>query len=85
MQHKDLEALLHAGIPDAVINISGEGENFNVDVISDIFENTSRVNRQKMVLACVKENIANGEIHAFSVQAFTKKEWDSNEGLFKVV
>ena len=82
---EDLDALLHAGIPDAEIKISGEGENFNVDIISDVFEDKSKVNRQKMVLACVKENISNGEIHAFSVQAFTRKEWDSNEGLFKVV
>ena len=75
---EEIEQLLQDGIPDAVFKITGEGENFSVDVISAAFENTSRLNRQKKVLSCVKEQIAAGQIHAFSVQTFTQEEWDRN-------
>ena len=41
---EEIEQLLQDGIPDAVFKITGEGENFSVDVISAAFENTSRLN-----------------------------------------
>jgi len=85
MHIDEVTRLLQDAMPDAVINISGEGENFTVEVISATFENISKLNRQKKVLSCVKEQIAAGAIHAFSVQAYTPEEWDSNTNSLKVL
>lgn len=74
----DLRQLLLDTFPDAVINVTGEDANFSVDIVSPEFKNVSRLNRQKKVLACVKDQITSGEIHAFSIQAYTEEEWVRN-------
>ena len=74
----EVKQLLLSNFPNAVINVKGEDQNFSVDVISPLFDNLNKLNRQKKILSCVKEKIASGEIHAFSVQAYTLDEWYQN-------
>jgi len=81
MLAKEVETILQENFPLATIKVAGEGENFSVEVISADFENISKLNRQKKILACVRDHIAAGEIHAFSVQAFTQDEWKRNASL----
>ncbi|WP_455222620.1 BolA family protein [Kaarinaea lacus] len=81
----EIRQLLLDSFPGAVINVIGEDANFSVDIISPEFENVSRLNRQKKVLSCVKEQITAGEIHAFSVQAFTQEEWDRTTNTLTVL
>ena len=85
MTADDVKKILLAGFPDAVINVMGEDANFSVDIISPEFENMSRLNRQKKVLSYVKELITAGEIHAFSVQAFTPAEKDDTGNTLTVL
>ena len=82
---EDIRQLLLADFPDAVINVKGEDANFSVDIISPVFENLSRLNRQKKILSCVKQQIAAGEIHAFSVQAYTQEEWNQDANSLTVL
>lgn len=81
MMADDVKQLLSAGFPDAVINVTGEDTNYSVEIISPEFEKVSKLNRQKKVLACVKEQITSGEIHAFSVQAYTEDEYQNANSL----
>lgn len=85
MTTDEVRQLLLASFPDAVVNVTGEGENFSVDVISPEFENSSKFSRQKKILSCVKEQITSGEIHAFSVQAYTQDEWNQNANSLTVL
>ena len=85
MRIEDLKSILHSPLSDARINIIGSGENFSVEVISDIFANKRIIERQKIVLAGVKDQVSNGEIHSFTVRAYTSDEWDKQGGLLKVV
>ncbi|MGD8569770.1 MAG: BolA/IbaG family iron-sulfur metabolism protein [Gammaproteobacteria bacterium] len=85
MNADDVRQLLLASFPDAVINVTGEDANFSVDVVSPDFENVSRLNRQKKILACVKDQITAGDIHAFVIQAFTQDEWDRNANKLNVL
>ena len=78
MSIEEIRQLLLAQFPGSVVNVSGEDAHFSVDIISPEFANQSRFNRQKKVLSCVKDRITSGEIHAFSVQAFTEEEWSRN-------
>lgn len=82
---EEVKQLLLANFPDAVINVNGEEGNFNVEVISPEFENVNKLNRQKKILSCVKQQITSGEIHAFSVQAFTQEELDNDSNLLTVL
>ena len=85
MVPEDVRQLLLENFPDATINVTGEGENYSVEVISPEFENTSKFNRQKKILSCVKEQITSGEIHAFSVQAYAQDEWNDNANSLTVL
>ena len=76
MDAKDVTNLLLHNFPEAVVNVKGEDGNFSVEVISASFANTNKLNRQKKILSCVKPQITSGEIHAFSVQAYTQEEWN---------
>lgn len=85
MVAEDIRQLLLAKFPDATINVTGEDANFSVDVISPAFEDVSRLNRQKQILSCVSQHITSGEIHAFSVQAYTQEEWKRNSSSLTVL
>ena len=82
---EDVRQLLLADFPDAVITVKGEDANFSVDIISPAFENLSRLNRQKKILSCVKQQLATGEIHAFSIQAYTQEEWNRDTNSLTVL
>ena len=43
-------------------------------IVSPIFEGLSLLQRQRAVLAVVKEEIKSGELHALSVKTFTPAE-----------
>lgn len=75
MGAEDVKQLLLLEFPEATVNVTGEDSNFSVDIISADFQDVSRLDRQKKILSCVKEQITSGEIHAFSVQAYTAEEY----------
>ena len=85
MTAEEIRQILLASFPDAEISVAGEDANFSVDIVSPEFENLNRLNRQKKVLSCVKELITAGEIHAFSIQAFTQEEWDRTSNTLTVL
>lgn len=74
----ELRQLLVSNFPQSTVHIDGDEANFSVNIIDPGFKDINNFNRQKKVLACVKEHIVSGEIHAFSVQAFSPDEWDKN-------
>lgn len=74
----ELKQLLLSNFPESTVHIDGDEANFSVNIVDPGFEEFSQFNRQKKVLSCVKEHIVSGEIHAFSVQAFSPDEWKKN-------
>lgn len=75
MQIEEVTQLIVSAIPDAEVHVQGEDTNFTADVISTAFGGVTTVNRQKKVLASVKEQLATGDIHALSVKTYTPEEW----------
>jgi acid stress-induced BolA-like protein IbaG/YrbA len=73
----EIQQAIKTCFPDAAINLDGEDCSFKATVISDGFEGLSPVKRQQQVLATVHDKLTNGELHAFSVSAFTLAEWES--------
>ncbi len=57
----------HAGSP-------GTGEShFTVTIVSNVFENKSRVQRHQMIYSCLQE-LMNNPIHALAIHASSPKE-----------
>ena len=85
MTADELKQILMRDFPEAVVKVTGEDANYSVDMISPEFESLNRFNRQKKVLACVKDLITAGDIHAFSVQAFTQEEQNCTSNTLTVL
>lgn len=76
METDKVKQLIEAGLPGAKVEVSGDGRHFEALVISDAFEGKSLVQRHRMVMATVNDQIASDELHALSIKAKTPAEMD---------
>lgn len=67
MNSNDISSLLQAALPDARIDVRGDGGKFEVDIVSPVFEGLNRVKRQQTVYRILNEHISSGAIHAVSM------------------
>ncbi|MDH5544079.1 MAG: BolA/IbaG family iron-sulfur metabolism protein [Gammaproteobacteria bacterium] len=77
MEVSDIKRLIENGIPEADVEVAGEGCNARVRVVSPAFEGKNKLAQQRMVYACLGEKIASGEIHALSIKSFTPEQWQA--------
>lgn len=69
MENSRVEELIKAGLPDAQVKVSGDGRHFEVEVISPAFEGKSLIQRHRLVMETVKEQVASDELHALSIKS----------------
>lgn len=69
--------LVEKAIANSEAEVTGDGSKFEAKVISDSFEGLSTIKRHKLVYAVLNEHIKTGAIHALSIKAFTRPEWES--------
>jgi len=62
------------------IIVDSDGHHYRLTVISECFENQSRLARQKWVYAILKDSILSGALHAIEMQTWTKSEWEKKRG-----
>jgi acid stress-induced BolA-like protein IbaG/YrbA len=75
MEAEAVAALIRQGIPDAKVEVTGDGSHFEALVVSGAFENKSPIEKQRLVMGTVKSEIVSGELHALSIKTFTPAEW----------
>ncbi len=69
MEAAEIEALIKAAIPDAVVEISdlaGDGDHYAATVISPSFAGKSRVQQHQIVYAALQGRMG-GELHALAL------------------
>ncbi len=76
MKHEEIIGLIKVGFPNAEVLAEGADCNFSCIVISSEFEGASLLQRERGVLATVKEQITQGELHAISVKTYTPQQWE---------
>ena len=74
MTLEEVQARLESGISESIVTMHGDGCNCSAVIISPAFEGISKVNRQRLVLKLVKEEMASGELHALTVKTLTPSE-----------
>jgi acid stress-induced BolA-like protein IbaG/YrbA len=79
METGQIQQAIETALPAAQIYLEGEGCDFAAIVVSDAFAGLSTVKRQQQVLAAVAGWLATGELHAFSVKAYTGAEWEDRQ------
>lgn len=75
MEKTEVQARIDKAIPDADIQVEGDGCNFSVLVLSPQFGNVAPVKRQQQILACFSDLLRSGALHALTVKAHTPAEW----------
>ena len=71
---EEIKARIEQALADAEVAVSGEGDRFQVDVVSEHFEGLSRVKRQQAIYGAIGDLIASGAIHAVTINASTRAE-----------
>lgn len=77
MEISTVEEKILQTVTDAEIEVSGADCDFNVTIISDTFDGMSKMKRQQLVLSGFTDQLASGELHALSINAFTFEEWNA--------
>lgn len=75
MQPNDVKALLESRIDGCEFHIQGEGCNFQVIAVGDVFEGLSPVKRQQLIYGALSDEIASGALHAVSIKTYTPVQW----------
>jgi len=75
MKTETVEGLIRSGIPGAEVTVSGDGRHFEAVVVSAEFAGKSLIQKQRMVMATVDDQIRSGELHAISIKTYTPDEW----------
>jgi len=75
-----IESLIVAGLPDAEVMVDGDGTHFQARIISDEFNGKTLVQQHQMVYRTLGDKVGN-EIHALSIQTYTKAQWDKQKSL----
>ncbi len=79
MQAEQVKQILESKLENCVVETAGEGCDFQVAVVGDVFEGLRPVKSQQLVYACLSEYIASGEIHALTIKTYTPAQWESSQ------
>ena len=79
METSAVKTLIEQGMPGARVEVTGDGRHFEAIVISDGFGGKSLLERHRMVMATVHEQIASDELHALSIKAYTPEQWQAQQ------
>lgn len=74
MSNADIVRLLEGALPEASIDVQGDGYKYQVNVISGSFVGLNRVKRQQAIYRVLNEHIQSGAIHAVNMQLLTPEE-----------
>ncbi len=76
MTPEQIKALLEQGIPGAEVQVEGGGGKFEVRVVATAFAGLTPVRKQQLVYSFLNQQIADGSIHAVTMQTLTPEEWE---------
>ena len=79
MEPEKVAELIRAGMPEAEVTVTGDGRHFEATVISPVFAGKSLIQKHRMVMDAVKQQIASDELHALSIKAYAPDEMTPNK------
>ena len=77
MDAATVKALLKDHLPECEIHVEGEGSNYDIEAIGEVFEGLRPVQKQQLVYAALKDRIGDGSIHAVNIRTYTRAEWEA--------
>lgn len=74
MDQNQVKALIQQALPDATIEIGGEGCSLSATVTSQAFVGLARVKQHRLVMDSVRALLDSGELHALALNTSTPKD-----------
>jgi acid stress-induced BolA-like protein IbaG/YrbA len=75
MHALEVKRFLEEKLPGTLVEVEGEGCNFQLNVIDDALAALSPVKRQQQIYAHLNPWIADGSIHAVTMKFFSSATW----------
>lgn len=72
-----VKSLLQTHLPDCEFHVQGEGANYDIVAIGEVFEGLRPVKKQQLVYGALGDQIADGSIHAINIRTYTPGEWQA--------
>ena len=69
-----IKKILSEGIKYDKLTVEGSDSKYEVQIVSDVFDNKSTIQRHKIIYALLDSYIKTGEIHALTIKAMTLSE-----------
>ena len=66
----EIKERIEAGLPDASVDVTGDGQHFRAEVVSPAFDGLSRIQQHKLVYEIFGEELG-ARIHALSLKTTT--------------
>jgi len=73
--NEEIEEQLKAIDDVFYVKVEGNGYQYELTIVTDIFLNKTKVARQQWVYAQLKDLITSGKLHALTMKTWTKEEW----------
>jgi acid stress-induced BolA-like protein IbaG/YrbA len=75
MDAATVKVLLQNHLPECEFHVQGEGANYDITAIGDVFDGLRPVKKQQLVYGALSAEIAEGNIHAVNIRTFTPDQW----------
>ena len=69
-----IKKILSEGIEYDKLTVEGSDSKYEIQIVSDVFDNKSTIQRHKIIYALLDSYIKTGEIHALTIKAMTLSE-----------
>ncbi|MGQ4276659.1 BolA family protein [Pseudidiomarina sp. E22-M8] len=76
-----IKELIQAALVLEELIVKVDGSQASITAVSEEFADLSRVKKQQLVYAPLREIIASGELHAVSIKTYTPTEWQREKKL----
>ena len=67
----EIATAIHAHMPDARVEVEVDGNRAVITVVSSLFADMNRVQKQQAVYGCIDAFIQDGRLHAVTIRAQT--------------
>jgi len=74
ISNETVKQMIQAQIPDAQIEVNGDGYKYEAEVVSDAFSGLSTLKRHQRVYAAINAAITSDQLHALTIRTFTPAE-----------
>ncbi len=75
MQAQEVKQIIESQLEGCSVYPAGEGCDFQVTVVGDLFAGLTPVKKQQLVYQCLQQHIASGAIHALTIKTYTPEQW----------